>query len=88
MRTILTALFAILLFVLGCWTPGDYRLQRQPEKIVFFDKTLSLREKWEMEEQWVVRDSKAQRATLRESVNPRQLYVPNAEPKTPNPEHE
>ena len=23
MRTVLTTLFAILLFVLGCWTPGD-----------------------------------------------------------------
>jgi hypothetical protein len=39
----------------GRWTPGDYRQQRQPEQAVFFEKTLSLREKWEMEEQWTVR---------------------------------
>lgn len=39
----------------GRWTPGDYRLQRQPEQAVFFKKTLSLREKWEMEENWKVR---------------------------------
>ena len=38
----------------GRWTPGDYRLQRQPEKALFFDKMLSLREKWEMEENWKV----------------------------------
>lgn len=38
----------------GRWTPGDYRLQRQPEKVVFFEKTLSLRERWEMEEQWTI----------------------------------
>lgn len=36
------------------WTPGDYRLQRQPEKIIFFKKTLTLREKWEMEEEWTI----------------------------------
>ncbi|MBR1766001.1 MAG: Ig-like domain-containing protein [Bacteroidales bacterium] len=38
----------------GCWTPGDYRRQRQPEEAVMFHKTLSLREKWEMEERWEV----------------------------------
>ena len=36
----------------GCWTPADYRRQRQPEECIFFDKTLRLREKWEMEEKW------------------------------------
>lgn len=41
----------------GRWTPGDYRLQRQPEQVVFFEKTLSLREKWEMEENWEIRTS-------------------------------
>ena len=38
----------------GCWTPGDYRTQRQPEESVLFEKTLQLREKWEMEERWTV----------------------------------
>lgn len=38
----------------GRWTPGDYRLGRQPEMSVMFDKTLKLREKWEMEERWKV----------------------------------
>jgi len=41
----------------GRWTPGDYFLNRQPEQAVFFKKTLSLREKWEMEEQWTIRKS-------------------------------
>ena len=36
------------------WTPGDYRMQRQPEECIMFDKTLQLREKWEMEEKWKV----------------------------------
>ena len=38
----------------GRWTPGDYRQQRQPEQAILFEKTLSLREKWEMEEKWTV----------------------------------
>ena len=38
----------------GMWTTGDYRLQRQPEEVVYFKKTLNLRQKWEMEERWVV----------------------------------
>lgn len=41
----------------GRWTPGDYFLNRQPEQAIFFKKTLSLREKWEMEEQWIIRKS-------------------------------
>ena len=39
----------------GCWTTGDYRLQRQPEAWIMFDKTLQLREKWESEEHWTVK---------------------------------
>lgn len=42
----------------GRWTPGDYRLQRQPELFILFEKTLSLREKWEMEERWTVEPPK------------------------------
>ncbi len=38
----------------GRWTPGNYRLGRQPEECIVYDKTLQLREKWEMEEQWTV----------------------------------
>ena len=38
----------------GRWTPGDYRLGRQPERAVMHRKTLNLREKWEMEEDWTV----------------------------------
>lgn len=46
MRTVLTALFPALLFVLGCWTPGDIRenlpkhRNKLPAETVFFvDKT-------------------------------------------------
>ena len=42
----------------GQWTPGDYRLQRQPEECIMFDKTLQLREKWEMEEKWEIKSRK------------------------------
>lgn len=38
----------------GRWTSGDYRLQRQPESWVMFEKTLQLREKWESEEHWTL----------------------------------
>ena len=42
----------------GRWTPGDYRRQRLPEQAILFEKTLSLRERWEMEERWVVEPPK------------------------------
>lgn len=42
----------------GRWTPVDYRRQRQPEECVMFDKTLQLREKWEMEEKWEIKSRK------------------------------
>ncbi len=50
----------------GSWTTGDYRLQRQPEAWIMFDKTLQLREKWESEEHWTVKPevSKALPRTL------------------------
>ena len=38
----------------GHWTTGDFQTGRQPEDFVLFEKTLQLREKWEMEEQWNV----------------------------------
>lgn len=34
------------------WTPGDYWKQRQPERVILFEKTLELRENWDMEEKW------------------------------------
>lgn len=42
----------------GRWTEGDYRLRRQPEEWVLFEKTLQLRERWEMEEKWTVERGK------------------------------
>ena len=38
----------------GRWTTGDYRTGRQPEVCLPYEKTLQLREKWEMEEHWAV----------------------------------
>lgn len=42
----------------GRWTPGDYRLGRQPERAETHKKILNLREKWEMEEDWTVEINK------------------------------
>ncbi len=39
----------------GQWTTGDWFARRQPEECLYFDKTLQLREKWEMEERWEVK---------------------------------
>lgn len=46
MRTVLTALFAVLLFALGCWTPGEiqenlpkHRNKFSAETVFFVDKT-------------------------------------------------
>ena len=59
----------------GRWTTGDSLAGRQPEEHHLFDKTLQLREKWEMEERWSVGrsiDSK-RRADIRTGITPRQL---------------
>lgn len=36
----------------GKWDPGDYWKHQQPEKVVYFEKTLELRANWDMEEKW------------------------------------
>ena len=41
----------------GKWTPGNYWQHRQPEAVLFFEKTLELRENWDMEEKWNIGSS-------------------------------
>lgn len=36
----------------GEWTPGDYWEHRHPERVVYFAKTLDLRNNWDMQEHW------------------------------------
>lgn len=36
----------------GKWTAGNYWLHRQPETIYHFEKTLQVRENWDIEETW------------------------------------
>lgn len=38
----------------GVWTTGDYLTGRQPEYVVYYGKSLKLREKWELEERWTL----------------------------------
>lgn len=38
----------------GQWTEGDYRAGRQPERWLIYDKTLQMRERWEIEERWEI----------------------------------
>lgn len=66
----------------GRWTPGDYRQGRQPEMSVMFDKTLQLREKWEMEEKWTVEefDSRKQKKDLK-PVGPKSHRSLDAKPR-------
>lgn len=54
----------------GRWTAGDYRLQRQPEICIVFDKTLNLREKWEIEELWRVEKEKRKNESTEKKVIP------------------
>ena len=55
----------------GKWTTGDYRLRRQPEECVMYNKTLQLRERWEMEEKWRVATGEGSgRVTPAENVIP------------------
>lgn len=42
----------------GVWDPGDITLRRQPEKVCYFQKKLTLRANWELEESWNHLDSK------------------------------
>jgi uncharacterized protein (DUF2141 family) len=67
----------------GRWTPGDYRRQRQPEQSVLFEKTLSLREKWEMEERWTVEPPKPKTPERKVLDGPRAL-TPAASPLRPS----
>ena len=41
----------------GVWTTGDYIKGRQPEYVVYYSKSLKLREKWELEERWMLTKS-------------------------------
>ena len=36
----------------GKWDSGDYWEKIQPERVVYFSKTLDLRANWDMEEKW------------------------------------
>ena len=38
----------------NAWTPGDYWLDRQPEYVIYYSKSLQVREKWELEERWTL----------------------------------
>ena len=49
----------------GLWTTGDYSLGRQPEECLMYEKTLKLREKWEMDERWTVGAPKKKQATVK-----------------------
>lgn len=39
----------------GQWTPGDYFSGRQPERVLYYAKTLDVRANWDMEEIWNLR---------------------------------
>lgn len=38
----------------GAWSPGDYWTGSQPEYVIYYSKSLQVREKWEMEERWTL----------------------------------
>ena len=38
----------------GTWDPGDYWQHLQPERVIYYTKTLELRANWDMEETWKV----------------------------------
>lgn len=38
----------------GKWSTGDYFSGRQPEETVYYEKTLQVRERWEMDERWTI----------------------------------
>jgi hypothetical protein len=38
----------------GTWDTGDYRTKRQPERILFFDKPITIRGFWDLEEDFII----------------------------------
>ena len=38
----------------GVWDTGNYRQKRQPERVFFFGKTITVRSYWELEEEWAI----------------------------------
>lgn len=38
----------------GAWTTGDYWSGMMPEYIIYYEKTLLVRDKWELDERWTV----------------------------------
>lgn len=38
----------------GRWDTGDYFQMREPEQVLFFDKTINVRENWDIEEDWII----------------------------------
>ena len=35
------------------WDYGDYNNRVLPEEIIYFDKTISIRKNWDVEEEWL-----------------------------------
>jgi uncharacterized protein (DUF2141 family) len=46
----------------GVWDTGDYRAKQQPERIIFFDKPITIRGFWDLEEDFIVRDKIGKKA--------------------------
>ena len=38
----------------GVWDTGNYRQKRQPERVFFFEKGITIRGYWELEEEWEI----------------------------------
>jgi len=36
----------------GRWDTGDYLKKQQPERVMYFPKTIEIRANWDQEEQW------------------------------------
>ena len=57
------------------WTTGNYNINRQPEKVEFYPKTLNIRSNWEIEENWNALDKQKnelkieQQSEVREKIN-------------------
>jgi len=39
----------------GIWDTGDYYAKKQPERVLFFDKSISIRGFWDLEEDFIIR---------------------------------
>ncbi|MCD8317882.1 MAG: Ig-like domain-containing protein [Paraprevotella sp.] len=72
----------------GEWTTGDYATQQEPEEVFYFPKQLSLKARWEVEQDWDVRgiplNKQKPEAITKQKPDAKKKITPQDDPKYRN----